>query len=257
MLYTIIISNNENQNYYNVECANMREAHEHASTLVQGKTDTIRVYATTTDANGNILTAGVQAGALTVVKRTTANMIIREGGEIQHRLYNECRKPTIIDTDVLDCISVSQLAILESIMQGQPIDEQYHSAYLALNRYLRSTRNINLSETAMKTIYIEDIDGDIISVNKHINIILKHGDRYTPQTDDNEDEKESELICIIDKITDTLTPTQINVLSYLARGYSERQIADTMKRSKTTIHEHITFIRKKAINLYPNGYKTE
>lgn len=255
MLYTIIISNNETQNIYNVECANAREAHEHASTLTQSKTDTIRTYATTTDASGNILTAGVQAGALTVVKRTTANMIVREGGEIQHRLYNECRKPTITDTDVMDCISVAQLAIIESIMQGEPIDEQYHQAYLALNRYLRSTRNINLSATAMRTVYIEDIDGEIISVNKHINIILKNGERYTPQAD--EDENESELIHIIDEITSTLTPTQINVLSYLARGYSERQIADAMKRSKTTIHEHITFIRKKAVNLYPNGYKAK
>lgn len=254
MLYTIIISNNEEQNIYIVDCANAREAHEHASTLVQSTTDTIRTYATTTDENGNILTSGVQAGALTIVKRTTANMIIREGGEVQHRLYNECRKPTITDHDVIDCISVVQLAIIESIMNGEPIDEQYHNGYLALNRYLRSTRNINLSATAMRTVYIEDIDGDIISVNKHINIILKSGEKYTPQEID---ENDNDLIHIINSITSTLTPTQLNVLSYMARGYSERQIADTMKRSKTTIHEHISFIRKKAMKLYPNGYKAK
>lgn len=253
MLYTIIISNETDTRTHYVECANAKEAHEHASQLVESKNESVRVYATTTDGNGNIITEGVQAGALTVVKRTTANMVIREGGEIQHKLYTECRKPTITDPDVMDCIGVAQLAIVESIFRGDEVDEQYHNAYLELNRYLRSTRNINLSATAMRTVYIEDIDGEIISVNKHINIILKNGERYTPQAEDEEDS----LIDIIDSITATLTPTQKKVLSYMAKGYSERQIAETMRRGKTTIHEHINFIRKKANTMYPNGYKTK
>lgn len=230
---------------------------------------TLRVYPLTTDLieviidgkkakKNGILTAELTAGALMVVRRTTANMIAREGGSLQYQLYNECRRPLseIDDPNVLDCISVARLALLEGIENGDPIDEQYHRAYLALNKYLRNSKQINLSATAQRTLYIEDINGDIINISSGINAIVNFKE-YAPTAINFEIDRDkltyySEIIIAI---SGTLTPTQRKVLIFLAKGYSERKIAEVMHRGKTTIHEHITIIRKKAADLFPNGYK--
>lgn len=257
MQYTIIITHDGLENIVHVNADNASQAHIiGAYSCNEG--DTLRVYATTTNDNGEILIDGLQAGALTVVKRTTANMISREGGNLQYRLYNECRKSEIIDPDVLDCISVAQLAIIEAIANGENIADQYHAAYLALNKHLRDSKQINLSVTAQRTVYIEDVDGDIISVNSKINRILSPSERYSPISDeiDSPDNTDS-YNAMIKEITATLTPTQIRVLKYLAKGYSERQIAAEMHRHHSTINQHVKLIRKKAVDLYPDGYKTK
>lgn len=218
---------------------------------------TLRTYPLTTDHKG-ILTTELTAGALMVVRRTTANMIAREGGSLQYQLYNECRRPLseIDDQNVLDCISVARLALIEGIEDGDPIDEQYHRSYLALNKYLRENKQINLSVTAQRTLYIEDINGDIINISSGINTIVNLKD-YAPTAINFEIDRDkltyyAEIIITISK---TLTPTQRKVLIFLTKGYSERKIAEVMHRGKTTIHEHITIIRKKAADLFPNGYK--
>ena len=150
MLYTIIITHADGTTTtIHTQAENTSMAHKKAVngvtiTDTNGNTrtiksvdgDDVRIYATTQNENGNIITEGVQDGALTVCKRTTANMINREGGELQYRLYNEVRKPNTDDSDALDCISVAQLAILSAISDGKSIDEQYHRAYLELNKHL-------------------------------------------------------------------------------------------------------------------------
>lgn len=259
MLYTIIINHADGtQTVKHTTADGAKQAHEHGAQFATNKGDTIRVYATTQDEHGAPITDGIQAGALTVVKRTTANMITREGGELQYKLYNECRRPHTDDPDTQDCISVATLALYEAIADGEPIDEQYHRAYLALNKYLRANKQINLSATAMRTIYIEDIHGDIINVYGEVNRILAPGERYTPIDNEDEDNPDTtaEQRRIIHTITATLTPTQIKVLSYMARGYSNHQIADAMHRDRKTIIEHIRKIQAKAQDLSPNGYKT-
>lgn len=181
MQHTIIISHADGTtSTLHTQADNAKQAHEYAETKRTADTDTIRTYATTQDENGAILIDGVQAGALTVCRRTTANMIAREGGNLQYKLYNAVRNPVTDDPDALDCISVAQLALLDAIADGEPIEEQYHRAYLALNKHLRANRQLNLSATAMRTIYIEDINGDIISVNGEINRILATNERYIP-----------------------------------------------------------------------------
>lgn len=230
---------------------------------------TLRVYPLTTGLieviidgkkakKNGILTAELTAGALMVVKRTTANMIAREGGSLQYQLYNACRLPLseIDDPNVLDCISVARLALIEGVKNGDPIDQQYHRAYLSLNKYLRDNKQINLSATAQRTLYIEDINGDIVNISSGINAIINLKE-YAPTAINFEIDRDkltyySEIIIAISK---ALTPTQRKVLIFLAKGYSERKIAEVMHRGKTTIHEHITIIRKKAADLYPNGYK--
>lgn len=250
MLYTIITTHADGTTTTTTtQATTARDAHQQATTTTG---DTVRVYPATTDDRGNIIADGVQAGALMVVRRTTANMISREGGDLQYRLYNACRVPGTDDPDVLDCLSVASLAIVEAISDGEPIAEQYHRAYLALNRHLRSSRQIDLSATAQRTLYIEDINGEIVNVTGEIGRILSPGERYTPTEEGTPNTVQA---AAIRAIVATLTPTQITVLRYLAKGWSERQICDTMHRSKTTIHQHITYIRRKAVALYPDGCK--
>lgn len=69
MLYTIILTHADGTTATHTHTAEtMKEAHEHGATLRTAETDTLRVYATTTDEHGEILVDGLQAGALTVVK---------------------------------------------------------------------------------------------------------------------------------------------------------------------------------------------
>ena len=258
MRYTIMITRKDgSQTTLLTEVDNTSKAHEFGLNQCS-KGDILRVYATTTNEIGEILIDGVQAGSLTVVKRTTANMISREGGDLQYRLYNECRRSEITDPDVLDCLSVAQLAIIEAIANGENISDQYHNAYLALNKHLRDNRQINLSVTAQRTVYIEDVDGEIISVNGTINRILSPSERYSPVSDEiDSPDNTDNYNAMIKEIIATLTPTQIRILKYLAKGYSQRQIAEVTKRSLGTISDHIRLIRKKAVDLYPNGYKAK
>lgn len=259
MLYTIIITHVDGtQTTKHTTADGAKQAHEHGAQFATNKGDTIRVYATTQDEHGAPITDGIQAGALTVVKRTTANMITREGGDLQYKLYNECRRTHTDDPNIQDCISVATLALYEAIVDGDPIDKQYHRAYIALNKHLRANKQINLTATAMRTIYIEDIDGNIINVYGEVNRILAPSERYTPidSEDTGDPNTTAEQRRIIHTITATLTPTQIKVLSYIARGYSNHQIADAMHRDRKTIIEHIRKIQAKAQDLFPNGYKT-
>lgn len=264
MLYTTIITHTDGTTTtITAQASSARDAHTHHPAMagyigLHPDVDTVRVYPATTDDNGNPTPDGVQAGALMVVRRTTANMICREGGDLQYRLYNACRQHDITDPDILDCISVATLAILDAISDGAPIAEQYHAAYLALNRYLRSSRQVDLSATAQRTLYIEDISGDIVNVTGAINRILRAAERYVPlSSDDNDGDAPSVAqIAAIKAIAATLTPTQLTVLRYLAKGYSTRQIADAMGRRHSTVDEHIARIRDKARTLYPGGYKT-
>lgn len=248
MLYTFIITKTDGTIVTRNQTADtMKQAHQHSETLRTIETDNIKVYATIVDENGEINVNGLQSGALTIVKRTTANMICREGGDIQYRLYNECRRPQIDDPDVQDMLSVATLELLQANAEGATIDEQYHRAYLAVNKHLRASKQINLSATAMRTVYIEDINGEIISVNGEINRILAPDERYTPEIDDTPDITTTEAQRrAIKAITATLTPTQINVLRYMAKGYSNHQIAEVMHRDRKTVIEHIRKIQAKA-----------
>lgn len=187
-----------------------------------------------------------------IVKRTTANMISREGGEIQYRLYNAIRTPHSTDPDMMDCLQVVNLALWE--YRHEQTEDAYLQAYKALNKHLYDSRQIRLSVTAMRTMYIEDIDGDIISVNKGINAIIKASDPLPTIEDENDTQKQLDTITtlLIDILQD-YTPIQKRVIKLVADGYSERQIADKMNRKKTTIHEHKQAAQKKALKKYPNG----
>lgn len=215
----------------------------------------ITVYAKITNDENEIDVDALNQAALTVIKRTTARMIDQEGGKLQYQLYNACRVKTITDENVLDMISHVQLSFCESIDSGEPIENQYKNAYRDLNSYLYENKQINLSVTAQRTVYIEDIKGDIISVNRQISKIINTNDKYIPTVEEDTDSIQVITDEIINSITALLTPTQKTVLKYMTYNYSIRQIAEHMNRKAPTIQVHINKIREKAKTLYPQGYK--
>ena len=227
--------------------------------------ESVRIYADIYTFNAT----EIYSGALTVVKRTTAKMISREGATLQFNLYNQARNPIIYTAlvnpsecdpviyteyaDVLEMCQVAATALIESATDGNPLDECYHRAYLALNTYLRSMKNINLSVTAQRELYIEDINGDIIAVNQSIGHIVADDGKLVDYTFERVDTDSARDI-ILD-ILSALKPTARLVLKYLARGYSERQVASAMRRAPSTIHEHVERIHAVARTMYPDGYK--
>lgn len=257
MKYIIITHEDGRTQTAEIHANNVSHAHKIIANYCKATNKTAKIY---TDTNSEY---GLREGALTVVKRTTANMISREGGSLQFTLYNECRSKTINNPDVLDMLSECQLTLLQSRRDGLSIDEQYAAAYKAINSYLHSTRQIHLSVTAMRTVYIEDIDGDIISVNGTINKIINKDDKicYVDNMLECIDDVDSrarqiEQLHIIDSIAAILTPTQKDVLRYMAQGMSVRQIMIVMgRKSPNAIQQHIRLIRRKAQTLYPDGYK--
>lgn len=185
----------------------------------------------------------ITEAATEIVKRTTANMISREGGEIQYRLYNAIRTPHPTDPDIMDCLGVVNLALWEN--KDEETETAYKIAYKALNAHLYNSRQIRLSVTAMRTIYIEDIDGDIINVDDNINCILAPHEKYIPNNHNVVTRPEKRLL---QNIIPLLTPMQLTVLKYLACGYSQRQTAKKLGRNYTTINEHVKLIREKCAN---------
>lgn len=255
MQYTIMITRKDgSQTTLLTEADNASHAHTLGLNECK-KGDVLRVYATTTGDQGEILIDGVQAGALTVVKRTTANMISREGEDLQYRLYNECRRSEITDPDVKDCLSVAQLAIIEAIANGESIADQYHNAYLALNKHLRDNRQINLSVTAQRTVYIEDVDGEIISVNSKIARILSAGEKYTHLDDQLMDHDTADRLgAALTGAAMTLTPRQTQITKYVAMGYSKDQIAKKFNyKNNSTVVDHLSLIRKKYLEYFENN----
>lgn len=207
-----------------------------------------KVYCDTTTSDG------LQEAALQIVKRSTASMIYREGGEIQYRLYNGCRVRHIDDTDVQDCLQVVALSLIESNANNIDVATAYLTAYRQLYNYLYSCRAVKETKQSMRTVYLEDIDGDIINVSKGINTIIKASETLPTIADEDSENIDAITDIVIDILKD-FTPVQKRVIKLLANGLSERQVADKMNRAKTTIREHKTTVQKKAMQKYPNGMK--
>lgn len=250
---TTSISGENETTITTTEAKNMREAYSIARKDAK-KHDGVHVCPSITDDNGNVDYDGLIAGALMVARCTTANMIKREGGKLQDRLYREVRRKKIDDHDVKDIISEAKTELFCSIKNGKSVEEAYDASFKAVNKHLRAAKQINLSKTAMRTPFIEDIDGDIIPVNNEISRIIKKGERYYPTAGAplDEAEKKARKREMLLSIIPTLTPTQRTVWEYLAKGYSNHQISSAMGRDRKTVIEHIRKIQAKAKEMYPD-----
>lgn len=238
-----------------VQADNIKQARDKAKAT---SNDTLRCYLVVTDSNGNYNADALQQAALTIVKRTTANMVTKQGGRLQYELYNACRVPNINNTDIDDMLSVAQLALCEAVANGKDTPEQYAYAYQMLQKYLYSVKAVDTQAQSKRCCNLESMGYDIaVDIDGNINRVLSIADdNYYYNADNTDDIITDDIITALQSVFDILTPTQQKVYKCLADGMSERQIASKMNRGKTTIHEHITIIRTKATTLYPDGIKS-
>lgn len=269
--FTIKFTNDSNGKTYfaEVPCKDTKQAHENAAHIaVPG--EIVRVYPTLTDSNGKDIVDGIEAGAIMVLRRTTANMIkrgIKDASRLKRisvsknsyewTLYTEARRDKITFADAEDIISIAQLALIDGIRHGLTIDEIYHGAFLEVNKYVGRQGRI-----AKITSYIEDpLTGEIVNVNHEICRLIKPGEPLTFEaltgTDgDTDGETVGTVDSFIKQLTGELTRTQQNVLKLLAYGWSQNQTAEHLKISKQAISKHIKLIRQAAFKICPNGFDT-
>lgn len=263
MKYTIIITTADGkQTTHTTTAQDARTAHEHGAAIAQDATASIRVYPTTQDEHGEPIDAGIVRGALMVARRTAANAVRRTGGnETQCRIDKELtaanarchgaetaeRIVSVIasySADTQDFFGYAAQGITDGIAAGLDIAEQYHSAFIALNKFVHSQRSA--SEHELSTEYIIDGGGDIVAINTAISAIVRGGDKWTPTDGAGMDaETAARLGAALSAALRLVTPTQRHIAELTARGYSQRQIAEKTGRGVTTIERNLANVRAK------------
>lgn len=238
-----------------VQADNIKQARDKAKAT---NADALRCYLIVTNSDGSYNANALQQAALTIVKRTTANMVTKQGGCLQYELYNACRVPNIDNTDIDDMLSVAQLALCEAVAEGKDTPEQYAYAYQKLNDYLYSVGKVKTTSQRARTQNLESMGYEIaVDIDGNINRVLSIADdNYYYNVDNTDDIITDNIITALQSIFDILSPTQQKVYKYLANGMSMSQIADKMGRTKATTQTQIARIRIKATTLYPDGIKS-
>lgn len=270
MLCTIIITNADGTTttiYTNVP--NATTAHKDAKSYVKDGAS-VRVYPTTQDGNGKINAFEVMRGALQVAKISAEKTLIRTGGtETQQRIANELTSANaragkteaerlgatyILDTiarlspDAQDIYACAYDGILSAISKGANIAEQYHNAYIAINKHTIALRKA--TERELSTEYITASGKQIVALSSYIARIVKNNERYTPIDNNTMDAVTADKLgAVLSAAAVALTPRQKEIVILTARGYSQRQICSKLNiKSVSTVNEHITHIRKKILD---------
>lgn len=129
-----------------------------------------------------------------------------------------------------DLINTAVVALLENM-------DDPNAFPLACKAVRQYVYNQSTKRADTKHLYIDDPNtGDIVNVNNDINHLINRLDNQS----------------IISDITAQLSPTQRKVLKYIAYGYTNVTIAKRLNISDKTVSVHISRIRAKASELYPN-----
>ena len=232
-----------------------RQAHEYAATIATDGAK-IRVYPDTATA------AGIARGAVMIARRTAVNAVMRTGGnETQNRIERETaainarirgaetaeRILTVVNDyshDTREFFAIAAAALSAAAANGKPIDEQYHVGYVELNAYIHSQRAA--TEYEISTEFLQDGGGDLVAINTAIASIIRGGDKWTPADGGEMDAATAARVgqAIADAMR-IVTPTQRRIAELLARGYSQRQIADKTGRELATVNRNIAILRGK------------
>ena len=134
--------------------------------------------------------------------------------------------------------------VLCGIANGGDVREQYRAAYACVNRYIAGQRAATDKEVS--TEYIIDGGGDIVAISTAIHAIIKGGDKWTPTDGGNMDAATAaRLGDVLHKALQTVRPVQRDIAVMLAKGYSQRQIADHTGRAVATVNTNIAIMRDK------------
>ena len=256
-IYTITTTDangNQTTNEYSVHAWDARAAHS-AAAIDAPHGATIRVYPHTGTA------VGIMRGAVMVGRRTAINAIKRQGTPTQHRIEREFaainarlvgaetpeRVAAVIadySADTQDFYSIALCGLQEGRTAGASIAEQYHGAFLALNKYIHAQRAA--TEYEISTEFLTDGGGDLVAINTAISAIIRGGEKWTP-TDGGEMDAATaaRLGAAIANAMRSVTPTQRRIAELLGRGYSQRQIAENMGRELATVNRNIAIMRGK------------
>jgi len=263
MRYIIIITTADGRQTINhIDAQDARTAHEHGAAIAQDASATIRVYPATQDEHGATIAAGIARGALMVARRTAANAVRRTGGnETQCRIDKEltaanarchgaetaARIIEVISSysaDTQDFFGYAAQGITDGIAAGLDIAEQYHGAFIALNKFVHSQHSA--TEHELSTEFIIDGGGDIVAINTAISTIIRGGDKWTPTDGGGMDaETAARLGAAIAAAMRTVTPTQRKIAELTGRGYSQRQIAEKTGRAVVTVEKNLVNVRAK------------
>ena len=267
MKYIITITDNDGMTTQTTTtAADARQAHDHAATIAADGAQ-IRVYPSTTTA------AGIARGAIMVARRTAVNAVMRTGGnETQNRIERETaainarirgaetadRILSVVreyDHNTQEFVSIAAAALSTAAAQGLEISAQYKAAYRELNAAIHAQRAA--TEYELSTEFLTDGGGDIVSINHAIAAIIRGGDNWTPTDGGTMDaETAARLGAAIADAMRTLSETQRHIVELLARGYSQRQIAEKTGKQLATINRNIAIIRGK-VSEYISGAAAE
>lgn len=256
-IYTITTTDadgNQTTTEYTINATDARTAHNAAETN-KPHGATVRVYPSTATA------AGIMRGAVMVGRRTAINAIKRQGTPTQHRIEREfaainarlvgAETPERINAviadysaDTQDFYSLALMGLQEGRTAGASIGEQYHAAFLTLNKYIHAQRAA--TEYEISTEFLTDGGGDLVAINTAISAIIRGGEKWTP-TDGGEMDAATaaRLGAAIADAMRIVTPTQRKIAELLGRGYSQRQIAEQTGRKVASVNQNIAIMRNK------------
>ena len=155
-----------------------------------------------------------------------------------------------ISADSNDFIGYAYEGIIEAMKQGEPIEEQYHQAYLHINSYINAQRTATDKERS--TEYITAEGGAIVTINQYVSRIIKNGERYTPIDNGIMDSDTADRLGeAIAEAMSQLTPRQKSIIKLITEGYSTRQTAEKLNiKSDGTVKQHLTNIRAKILQYF-------
>lgn len=260
MEYYIAAILNTNDGEQVIECAYMDATNNYdARTQAANRypdSVTLRVYPCTDTADG------IACGALMVARRTAVNGVLRTGGNAtQMRIEREtaaanarcmngadaARIHVVISdysADTQDYYAIAAAALSCAAADGLPLEQQYAAAYRELNAEIHRQRTATAYEVS--TEFLRDGGGDLVAINTAIASIIRGGDKWTP-TDGGEMDAETatRLGKAIANAMRNANPTQKRIAELLARGYSQRRIAEMTGRELATINRNIAILRGK------------
>ena len=246
-----------------ITATDAKQAHDTAAALYPTAA-AIRVYPSTDTA------AGLARGALMITRRTAVNAVMRTGGNptqsrieretaaVNARCHGAETAERIISVvadysqDTQEFFATAAAALACATAQGMEIPAQYAAAYKELNASIQAQRAA--TEYEISTEFLTDGGGDLIAINTAISAIIRGGDKWTAANGGEMDAETAERLGnAISVALRRVTPTQRRIAELLARGYSQRRIAEMTGRELATINRNIAVLRGKVAESLQGG----
>ena len=258
MKYAAIITTTNDHDtrtiFTHISAPSAMDAHTIAAAMPVPSGDrVINVYPDTNDVDG------VVYGALFVARRTAANAIIRGGNDTQRRIDAEFRAINArcvggdaarvmrvirdYSHDTQDMFDAACLGVCDAhIRNAGNIIEQYHAAFLEMNRYVKSTKTAANNELSIE--YIVSGGGEIVSINTAIASIIYGGDKWTPISGGEMDaDTAARLGDVLHAALNMCTKKQRKIAEMIAIGYGIADIARKLDVNPSTVSRHIAMVR--------------